>query len=82
MFEWKEIAMIGMAGLVGLVAYTVNAFVKRLDQHEKDDGEKFGKLFDGQADISSKISDGFAEMNKTINTVHIKLIERINEERH
>ena len=78
-FGWKELATGGITLLGGLVAFTVHTFTKRLDEHEKDDKEKFNKLFDGQHDIANKISDGFRDLDGTINRIHVKLLEQINE---
>lgn len=76
---WRELATGGLAALGGLIAFTVNTFSRRLDTHEKDDKEKFEKLFDGQSAIANKIADGFRELDGTIHRVHIELLEQISE---
>lgn len=79
MIGWKEVATGGAVILSGLVAFTVNVFTRRLDEHEKQDNERFSKLFDGQGDISEKIGTGFRGLDQTINEIHVKLLERIND---
>lgn len=76
---WKEIAIVGGVLLSGLLTYSVNAFTKRLDEHEKEDKETFGKIFDSQERISEKISNGFRGLDQTVNAIHVKLLERIND---
>ncbi len=76
---WKELATGGAVMLSGLVAFTVHVFTKRLDDHEKQDNDRFTKLFDGQGDISEKIGTGFRGLDQTINEIHVKLLERIND---
>lgn len=78
-FGWKEAATGAAALLCGVVAFTVNLFTGRLNKHEQEDRENFGKLFDGQDRVVEKISEGFRELDQKVSDMHIKLLERIND---
>ena len=79
MLGWKDLTLIGVVALSSLIAYAVNTFTKRLDEHEKEDKETFNRIFTSQENISEKISVGFRGLDRTVNDIHIKLLERIND---
>ena len=87
---WKDVAIVGCVMVSGLTAFLVNTFTNRLDKHEKEDRETFNKIFNGQTEIATKLSDGFRDLDRSVsessskltenvNGIHVKLLERISD---
>ncbi len=87
---WKEIVGGAMLACTGLLTYIVHKNDKRLDDmensavtsleaHRQEDRENFRALFEGQSDIKDTLSDGFADMNKTLHGIHTSMLEKIND---
>lgn len=87
---WQAVAAGGAAVLSSLVAYVVkkndqriddieSASVHSLEAHRKEDRETFQTLFKGQDDIKDAISEGFADMNKTMHGIHATMLGELNK---
>ena len=77
--SWKDIGTGGAVAISGVVAWAVKAFTKRLDDHEAEDRKTFNEIFNGQKEISKQITDGFMDVERSMNETHVKLLERISD---
>lgn len=77
--SWKDIGTGGAVIISGLVAWTVKAFTKRLDDHEAEDRRTFREIFEGQKEIAKQVADGFRGVERNLAETHVKLLERISD---